>query len=55
MQINGKVRGRVITKPGSSKVQVDVLVKGNEKICKYFDKEEKKIIFIKDKIINYVL
>ena len=54
VQINGKVRGR-ITKPGSSKDQVNTLVKENEKICQYFDKKEKKIIYIEDKIINYVL
>ncbi len=55
VQINGKVRGRILTKPGSSKDEVNTLVKENEKICKYFNKTEKKIIFVKDKIINYVL
>ena len=55
VQINGKVRGRILTKPGSSKDQVNILVKENEKMCKYFDKKEKKIIFIRDKIINYVI
>ena len=55
VQINGKVRGRIHIKPGSTKDQVNNLVKENEKICKYLDKKEKKIIFISDKIINYVL
>tara|TARA_B100000459_G_C8470793_1_gene154190 strand:- start:279 stop:605 length:327 start_codon:yes stop_codon:yes gene_type:complete len=55
VQINGKVRGRIHIKPGSTKDQVNILVKENEKICKYLDKKEKKIIFISDKIINYVL
>ena len=55
VQINGKVRGRILTKPGTSKDQVNILVKENEKMCKYFDKKEKKIIFIRDKIINYVI
>ena len=55
VQINGKVRGRILAKTGSSKDQVNTLVKENEKICQYFDKKEKKIIYIEDKIINYVL
>tara|TARA_B100000886_G_scaffold84512_2_gene55171 strand:- start:9463 stop:10878 length:1416 start_codon:yes stop_codon:yes gene_type:complete len=55
VQINGKVRGRILAKTGSSKDQVNTLVRENEKICQYFDKKEKKIIYIEDKIINYVL
>ncbi len=55
VQINGKVRGRILVKPGSSKDQVNILVKENDKISKYFDRKERKIIFIRDKIINYVL
>ncbi len=55
VQINGKLRGKIIIASGSKKEDVDELVRKDEKIAKYLNEKEKKIIFIKDRIINYVL
>ena len=56
IQINGKLRGRVIIKPGISESEIKSIIENDKKIYKYIENHEiKKIIYIKDKLINYVL
>ena len=56
VQINGKLRGKLIIKPGISESEIKSIVESNKKIYKYIENYEiKKIIYIKDKLINYVL
>ena len=56
VQINGKLRGRVIVNTDDIESQVDKVVKNDKKINQYFtNKKILKIIFVKDKLINYVV
>ena len=56
IQINGKLRGRIIIKPGISESEIKSIIQKDKKIYKYIENYEiKKIIYIKDKLINYVL
>jgi len=51
----GKLRGEVVVKRGAEQDEVLKLALQNQKISKYLDgKQIKKVIFIKDKIINII-
>tara|TARA_B100000579_G_scaffold348177_1_gene301435 strand:- start:440 stop:964 length:525 start_codon:yes stop_codon:yes gene_type:complete len=55
VQVDGKMRGKIIIPSGSQEGDVDKLVRKDAKIAKYLNKKVKKLIFVKDRIINYVL
>ncbi len=56
VQINGKLRGEITIKRGAEESEVLKLAMQNQKISKYLDgKQIKKVIFIKDKIINIIV
>lgn len=54
VQVNGKVRANVIAKPGSTQAEIEKMAK--EAIEKWLEgKEIKKVIFVKDKLISFVV
>jgi len=54
IQINGKLRGTLIVEPGKEQQEIQSLAEAN--IAKWLeDKKIVKIIFIKDRIINFVI
>jgi leucyl-tRNA synthetase len=56
IQINGKVRDKINVASGASEEEVTKLAKESLKVSKYFEaKEIKKVIFIPDKLINFVV
>ena len=56
VQINGKLRGRITITPGILESEIKSMIESDEKIYKYIKNYEiKKIIYIRDKLINYVL
>ena len=56
VQINGKMRGTVAVSPEASEEEVVALVKQQGKIAPYLkDKELRKVIYVKKRIINIVL
>jgi len=56
VQINGKVRGKISTRPGSAEKEMRELALSSEKIQKWLKSAEiKKTIFIQDKLINFVI
>ena len=56
VQINGKLRGKVTIEINQTEDEVDMIVNLDEKIHSYLkDSNIKKIIYIKNKLINYVV
>ena len=56
IQINGKKRGLIQTKPNITEEKLFEIMKNDEKIMKYFDQKNiKKKIFIKDKLLNIII
>ncbi len=56
IQINGKKRGLIQSKPNISEEKLFEIIKNDEKIMKYFDQKNiKKKIYIKDKILNIII
>jgi len=56
VQINGKLRGKVIINMNQNENEIKKLVMENNKISSYLrDANVKKIIYVKDKLINYVI
>ena len=56
VQINGKLRGKVQVRPGSSKEQAEKLANNNLNIKKYTEgKEIIKSVFVPDKLLNIVV
>ncbi|MDO8524478.1 MAG: leucine--tRNA ligase [bacterium] len=56
VQINGKARGVVEVEAGADREQVSVIAKQDGKMSQWIkDKEIKKVIFVKDKLINFVI
>ena len=56
VQINGKLRGKVTIKTDQNKDEVNMIVNLDEKIHGYLkDSSIKKVIYIKNKLINYVV
>lgn len=54
LQVSGKRRGEIIVGRGASEEEVIAALKEDEKLSKYTDFEAKKVIFVPDKIINFV-
>ena len=56
IQVNGKKRGLIQTKPNISEEKLFEIIKNDEKITKYFDQKQiKKKIYIKDKLLNVII
>jgi len=56
VQINGKLRGRIIIDVEFSESQINNIIKEDKQIYKYLENQDiKKIIYIKNKLINYVI
>ena len=56
MQINGKHRATITADIGISQKEAENLVKKSEKIKKLLgDQKPKKVIFVKDRLINFVV
>ena len=55
-QVNSKIRAKLKGKKGIDKVEAEKLAKSSPLIKKYLGKKKiKKIIFVKDKLINFVV
>ena len=52
VQVNGKVRANIEVDRGSTEAEVKKIVE--PQISKYLEKEIKKVIFVQDKLINFV-
>ncbi len=56
VQVNGKVRGKIVIPFGASQEEAFEIAKGNENIAKYIEgKEIRKIIYIPNKLLNIVV
>ena len=56
VQINGKKRGLIQTKPNITEEKLFKIIGNDEKIKKYFDQKNiKKRIYIKDKLLNIII
>ncbi len=55
VQVNGKTRGKVNAPIGIEKEKAQKLALGLPNIKKYLTKKPKKVIFVKDRLINFVL
>jgi leucyl-tRNA synthetase len=55
IQINGKLRGTLLVPTNSERDFIIDLAKKNEAINKYITSEPKKIIFVPNKILNFIL
>ena len=55
IQLNGKKRGIIETPINSNQIFVVEMIKNDEKYNFLSDLKIKKIIFVKNKIINYVV
>ncbi|MEK9650140.1 MAG: leucine--tRNA ligase [Gammaproteobacteria bacterium] len=56
IQVNGKVRGKLVCKAGMEQREIEPLAIEHENVTKFVDsKNIVKVIYIKDKIINLVL
>ena len=56
VQVNGKIRGKIEAEIGFSQKQAEEIISSMPKVQKYLKgKEVKKIIFVPDKLINFVI
>jgi leucyl-tRNA synthetase len=55
VQINGKLRDTIQIESGTEQEGVEEKAKASEKVSKYLEVEPKKVIFVKDKIINFIV
>ena len=56
VQVNGKLRGTIVTAPGASKEQVEMLALALEGVKKALDgKKPKKVIYVQDRVFNIVV
>ena len=56
IQINGKTRDVIEIEKGVNQISIEKLCKSNVKIKnKIMDKSVKRVIFVKDRIINFIL
>ena len=53
VQVNGKLRGKIKVTSGSSQQEVEKMAK--EEVSRYLTAEIIKIVFVKDRIINFVI
>ena len=56
IQINGKKRGLIQTKPNTTQEKLFEIIQNDEKITKYLvQKDIKKKIYLKDKLLNIII
>ena len=56
IQINGRKRGLIQSKPDITEEKLFEIIKNDEKIIKYLDQKNiKKKIYIKDKLLNIII
>lgn len=55
VQVNGKLRGRIEVPSGCDQDQAVALAKAHDNIMKFLSNEPKKIIFVPNKILNFVI
>ena len=56
IQINGRKRGLIQSKPDITEEKLFEIIKNDEKIMKYLDQKNiKKKIYIKDKLLNIII
>jgi leucyl-tRNA synthetase len=55
VQVNGKVRGKLTVDSGSSQEDVEQLAREDEKIASYLITGVKKVIFVPNKLISFVV
>ncbi len=55
IQVMGKLRGTVAVSAGAAQEEVETLAKVEPNVAKYLTSEPKKIIFVKDKLINFMV
>jgi len=55
VQFNGKFRGTISVARGADQKAVVSAVRSNQKLSRYLPSEPKKVIFVQDKIINFVV
>ena len=56
IQINGKKRGLVQTKPNITEEKLFEIIKNDEKVMKYlYQKNIKRKIYINDKLLNIII
>lgn len=55
VQVNGKVRANIEVAANSDQAVVEKAARADENVQKYLDKEPKKVILVKDKLISFVV
>ncbi len=55
VQVNGKLRGTLWLPIGSEQKHVEKAAKAEPNVAKFLTSEPKKVIFVKDKLINFVV
>jgi leucyl-tRNA synthetase len=55
VQINGKTRDTVTLPRGAKQQDVEMTAKKSDKVSKHLSGEPKKVIFVADRIINFVV
>jgi leucyl-tRNA synthetase len=55
VQVNGKVRGRVQVPTGAEQEEVTAAAKGDGGVASHLDGEVVKVVFIPDKLVNFVV
>ena len=55
VQFNGKTRGMINSARGISQDEIENIISQDEKLKKYLIGSPKKVIFVKDKLINFVI
>lgn len=55
IQVNGKMRGTIELDAGSDQAAVESAARAEENVAKYLEGEVKKVIFVADKLVNFVV
>ena len=55
IQIDGKTRDVISVKKDLEKSEIEKLSKETKKVGKYLSQKDSKAIFVKNKIVNYIL
>ena len=55
IQVNGRIRGKIKAKVGISQAQAEKMARNLKSVKKYLKKKVKKVIFVPNRLINFVL
>ena len=56
VQVNGKTRAAIEAEKGITQARAEKIVRGDERVSSYLEaKKIKKTIFVKDRLINFVV